>query len=59
MLDDWWLAQPSITAKSAWITFRDHADPTLRAEMQVAAAKVALAVMADPAPWLTAGVPVP
>eukprot|EP00959_Pyramimonas_sp_CCMP1952_P289586 6056830-Pyramimonas_sp.AAC.1 len=38
----WWGAQPRVTAKSAWVTYHADPSPRRRAQLQLAAAQLAL-----------------
>jgi hypothetical protein len=46
----WWHLQPRVTAKTAWITLRADAQPHRRVALQIAAARLAIAV----AQWTSA-----
>jgi hypothetical protein len=41
----WWASQPRCTAKSGWITFDAHVEPARRADLQVAACKLAFDIL--------------
>ena len=42
---DWWLAQPTVTSKSGWITVDAHTDPKRRVVLQIAACHLGIRVL--------------
>ena len=46
----WWATQPRVTAKTGWVTFDAHPQPSRRAAFQVAACRLGIEVLRSAPP---------